>query len=651
MGSLAVCTTVKMSVSMRLLCTIAATIIVASLLPHTMAQAPANDVVSWPPGLLLLAAVLFAALGAAPDTLWNLEPAIGLFMGEGLSFFAIPTMQRVAWVANACHFVPRIRSSNGISNFWIRSDQVSSVARADAMKAALTVMSPVAYEPVEGPFQFDASRWKVTDVGLLQGIDDEPPEPPNTTVTPLARDFLYFAAIHYHAFWEWDVQIMAHDKLLFSTAGSAEGAVYDVDSSASALSIVAAQMVRRPYSQSVLRGHARHEGTLESGPYMLDIQDINRDEPICAIDFHSYAPQSVKVAASLNELASAYYRVVQYLKRTSVGAPVPAGTAAHVLVGETLWLAILGGVLLDNGRLTFQNLPGRWSNYKVSADEAYVERVKAVLNEVKPYTRSRRFSDIVNSGGNSRRQAFPFFLTGLVGQLLICYFLAVGTTAGVWMSVAFANSLFSGKLSDLHSVYWGKTADTEESGMKMLVPNTKSLMVIATFDRTTPRQGDLRPGLLLNLLGLLAAILGSVFQTRTRTALGFSDFRPSPPWVVYTSIVLTVGVSLLITITITLQQLREKTWNDNSELPTRWLIYSTIPFSFIVGGLALYLKLGAQSKLWPVLDVLTWLSGFPLGMLENGRMISADHSTVHMVLVNRWLMGAVASAVGSSRTH
>jgi hypothetical protein len=355
------------------------------------------------------------------------------------------------------------------------------------------------------------------------------------------------------------------------------------------------------------------------------------------------------VTASLNELASAYYRVVQYLKRTSVGAPTPPGTAAHVLVSETLWLAIFGGVLLHHGRLTFQNLPGRWTNNNVSADQAYVDRVEAVLSVIKPYTRSRRFSDIVKSGGNSRRQAFPFFLTGLVGQILICYFIAVGTTAGIWTTVALANSLFAGKLSDLHSVYWGKTAMTDESGMKMFVPNTKDLMVIATFGRTTPRQGDLRPGLLLNFLGLLAAILGSIFQTKTRKALGFSDFRPSPLWVVYTSIVLTISVSLLIPITIILQQLREKTWNDHSELPTRWLIYSTIPFSLIIGGLAVYATFTKRTWLWPLLDALTWLSGFPLGMLENGRMISAGHSTVHMVLVNRWLMGAVASAVGSTR--
>jgi len=643
--------TYKMSIPMRLIITAAATVLIASLLPQVMAQAPVNDVIAWPPGLLLLATVLYAALGAAPDTLWDIEPAIGILMGSGLSFFAIPTMQRVVWVTNACHFVPRIRTAYGVSNFWVRSDQVSPVARADAMKAALDVMSPVAYEPLEGggSYIFDPSRWKVTDAGLLQGIDDGPPKAPDTTELPLARHFLHFAAIHYHAFWEWDVQIMARDKLLFSTRDSEGGTVFDVDSVASALPIVAAQMVRRPYSQSVLRGRALHQpGSPDSDVYILDIEHINRDDLICTIDFHSYAPDSAKVAASLNELAYAYYRVVQYLKHQSTITPTPAGLAARVLVGEPLWLAILGGALLDHGRLTIQNLPGRWSIHSASADEAYVRRVEAILNEVKPYARSRKFEDIVYSGGNSRRAAFPFFLTGLLGQVLICYFLAVGTTAGIWTTVALANSLFAGKLSDLHSMYWGKTASTEESGMKMYVPGTKVLMAIATFDRTTPRQGNLRPGFLLNLLGLVAAILGSIFQTKTRTALGFAQFRASPPWVVYTSIVLTTGISFLITVTLILQQLRERTWNNDSELPTRWLVYSTIPCSLIISGLALYFQLGGQAKLWPVLDVITWFSGFPVGMLENGRMISADHSTVHMVLVNRWLMGAVASAVGST---
>jgi hypothetical protein len=116
---------------------------------------------------------------------------------------------------------------------------------------------------------------------------------------------------------------------------------------------------------------------------------------------------------------------------------------------------------------------------------------------------------------------------------------------------------------------------------------------------------------------------------------------------VYTSIVLTIGISFLIVVTIMLQDLREKTWNNDAQMPTRWLLYSTIPFSIIIGGLAVYFDRAHWMRLWPVLDALTWLSGIPLGMLENGRMISVDHSMVHMVLVNRWLMGAVASAVGS----
>lgn len=630
-------------------------LILAAIMPVVVAQAPVNDVIAWPPGLLLLATVLYAALAAAPDTLWNVEPAIGIFMGTGLPHFSVPTMKRVAWVASACHFLPRIRTAHGVSNFWICTDEITPEARQDTLKAVLEVLSPVIHEPSDMPnFEVDESRWQISpETGLLQPKGAQSSlssvaTPPKDI--PSARDFLCFAAVHYHAFWHWEVRIVEDEKLLFTTKGTGEGALFDVDSEEHALYVVAAQMVRRPHSQSPLRGLAQREGNHELGPYTLDIQHINRDQPICSIDFHSYAPEPDKVSAPLIELAGAYYRVVSYLKRRPTGGSslVPSNTAAHVQVGQTLWIAILGGVLLDYGRLTIQNLPGRWAVRGISADEAYLTRIQEILSLIRPSANTLKFKDVVESGGNSRRSAFPFFLVGLFGQVLICYFLAVGTTAGVWTTVALSHSLFSGKLTDWHSIYWGKTALTEESGMKIFVPGSKEYMVIATFDRTTPRQGQLRPGILLNLLGLLAAILGSVFQKQTRDALGFSEFRPSPPWVSYTSIVLCAGVSFLIATTIALQQRREKTWSDPAEIPIRWLIYSTLPASLIISGLALYFQLSRQPELWPILDALTWLSGIPLGILENGRMIAADHSMVHMVLVNRWLMGAVASAIGSS---
>jgi len=35
-------------------------------------------------------------------------------------------------------------------------------------------------------------------------------------------------------------------------------------------------------------------------------------------------------------------------------------------------------------------------------------------------------------------------------------------------------------------------------------------------------------------------------------------------------------------------------------------------------------------------------------MIENGRFFSADDNMLHLVLLNRWMMGAVASALGST---
>ncbi|KAF8149048.1 hypothetical protein B0H34DRAFT_777782 [Crassisporium funariophilum] len=650
------CARIALPISLRLAITVASTAIVAAFIPVAWAQAPVNDVIAWPPGLLLLATVLYAALGAAPDTLWNIEPSIGIFMGTGLPLFSISTMKRVAWVTSACHFLPRIRTAHGVSNFWISSDEVTPEARREALKSVLEVMSPVMYQPLEGgQFVIDEAKWQVVpETGLVQakGTVSRPGSTDELASKdiPSARDFLCFAAIRYHVFFSWDVKVVDGEKLLFATEGTGD-ILFDVENEEQAMCVVAAQMIRRPHSQSPLRALAQRidDGNSE-GSYILDISKIDKNVPMCSIDFHSYAPDHDKFSASLNEMAGAYYRVISYLKhRCADGtSSVPPDTAAIVEVGQTLWIAILGGVLFDRGRLTIQNLPGRWAVRGASADEAYLDRVHEILRLIKPYANKPKFEDIVQSGGNSRRAAFPFFLAGLFGQILICYFLAVGTTAGVWTTVALSHSLFSGKLTDWHSVYWGKTAATEESGMKMFVPGGKDYMIIATFDRTTPRQGQLRPGMLLNLLGLIAAILGSLFQKKTRDALGFSPFRPSPPWVSYTSIVLCVGVSFLVAFTIFLQQSKEKTWSDDAEIPTRVLIYSTLPASVIVSGLALYFQLSKQSQFWPILDALTWISGFPLGILENGRMISTDHSMAHMVLVNRWLMGAVASAIGSS---
>jgi len=274
-----------------------------------------------------------------------------------------------------------------------------------------------------------------------------------------------------------------------------------------------------------------------------------------------------------------------------------------------------------------------------------------VLDAIEPYANTSRFSDLVFSGGASRRPTYAFLIAGLCGQIIICYFLSVGTSAGVWTSVALANSLYAGRLTDWHTMFYGRTARTTEPGMKMYVPESpsKELMVVATFDRSSPRAvAGLSPGFLLNTCGLAAAVFGAIFQDQTRASLGFGRKTPTAKWVVYTSIALSLGISFLIFVLTALQQLRERTWSDDRERPTRWATYSNILASVVICALAIFFSHRHHEYLWPVLDALNLLSGFPLGVLENGRMISIDDNYLHLILLNRWILGAVSSSVGST---
>ncbi|KAF9476382.1 hypothetical protein BDN70DRAFT_995700 [Pholiota conissans] len=636
----------------------ASLVIVVALVLPAAAQAPVNDVISWPAGLLLLASILYSALGQNCEQLWDIDPSIGPFLGSGLPSFSLPIMRRINWVSPTCHFVPSIRSAHGVSNFWIRSEEVSSMARSEALKKASSLIHCVIYEQPQSPI--DESLWKLTPAGLVRCADTPLAFPSPPIKLPhgdhlSAHDFLLFAATDYHAFRDWEVNIFRGDQLLFSTKGMPASSVVDVDSEDAALAVVAAQMVRRPHSQTFLRNRAQLIGSDASGPYNLDLNGIDLDMPICAIDFHSYSPDSSKVSASLRELARSYFRIVQHIKG-AVNSPdwLAGGPLAKINVGQTLWIAILGGALLDTGRLTIQNLPGRWAVKDVPADEAYLTRVEGVLQAVEPYLNTNKFFDLVFSGGTSRRVTYPFLLAGLFGQMIICYFLSVGTSAGVWTSVALSNALYVGKLTDWHSLFFGRINTSSEPGMKMYLPDSpsKELMAIATLNRSSPREkNSLRPGFLVNTCGLVAAMLGSIFQEQTRVALGFGPSSPTANWVVYTSIALSSGTSLLILITIVLQQRTEHTWSDNSETPTRWAVYSTLSASFIASALAAFFIRCEFARLWPILDVLAWLSGFPLGLLENGRMVSMDDNMLHLILLNRWIIGAVASSVGSSAAN
>ncbi|TCD67338.1 hypothetical protein EIP91_000259 [Steccherinum ochraceum] len=630
----------------RITITTLTTILLASLLQPVLAQAPVNDVISWPSGLLLLASVLYAALGTNCDVLWEIDPSIGPFIWTGLPVFSISVMQRVRWVAKACHFVPRIRTAHGKSNFWIRSDEISQVARNDALRKALAVLHPVTYIPL--PTDIDKARWLPTPEGLLRSTSISPttPDLKPQSVIPSSREFLLFAASHYHVYWEVEVNIYQKGEMAFSTKGLPSDAILDVDNEEDALFITVAHMAARPHSQSIIRGFAKHD---ESTPeqYHLDMGSLDLDVPACSIDFHSYSPDKYKVAASLRELAAAYLHVVQYIKRSVE----PTGSLAQASVGQSIWIAFFGGILFDHGRLTIQNLPGAWSAKGSSADEAYLNRLESMLEVISPYANTPEFGELVFSGGTSRRATYPFLFAGLCGQMIICYFLCVGTSAGVWTAVALSNSLYAGRLTDLHSLFNGKLQHTEEPGMKMCVPRspTKDIMAIATFDRSAPRSRGLRPGLFLNILGVIAAIFGAVFQDQTRSALDFGPPSATPTWVVYTSIALALGTSGLLLITVLLQQMKERTWQDDSEVAQRWMIYTTLTGSLVVSGLAVFFMKCKEAHLWPILDAVTYLSAFPLGVLENGRMISADDNMLHLALLTRWVMGAVASSVGSSR--
>ncbi|KAF8893488.1 hypothetical protein BD779DRAFT_1641909 [Infundibulicybe gibba] len=611
------------------------------------AHSPLQEILPWPPSLLLLAATLYTALGVSPDILWCIEPAIGLLLGSGLPSIAIPAMQRTNWVANACHFVADIKTAYGKSNFWVPGRDVTSTMRAECLRKTLDILSPVVYEQPE--FRLDQSLWRLNSAGLFEAQSNPPslspplPFPSSTQPIPSARDFLLFSAIHYHAFWEWEVEVEWKGSIAFSTKGTDARAIFDVHDEQMALPIVAAQLVRRPYSQSHLRAAALEPAY---GVYRLNLDHLSRTSPVCSIDFHSYASPAWKVSGSLYELAGAYFRVVQYIKQLAPKwSTLGDGPVAHVHVGQTLWIAILGGAVLDSGRLTIQNLPGRWAMRGVSPDEAYDTRVKSILHAIEPYANKKSFGDLVFSGGSSRTPALPMLVMGIIGQTIVCYLLAACTPASLWMSVALANLLFAGKLTDWHSMYWGKTETSEEPGMKMYVPKTKRLMAIATFDRTPPREGALRPGILLNACGAVAAILGAVFQNHTRSAVGVGLYEPTPPWVLNTCIILGIGISVIIGATVMFQQSRERTWRDDSELPTRWMVYATLSCSVVVGVLALTFHATLLKALWPLLDALLFVSGLPFGSIENGRMVAGDDSIIHILLINRWLVGVTISAL------
>ncbi|KAI0314661.1 hypothetical protein OF83DRAFT_1063473 [Amylostereum chailletii] len=624
------------------------------LIQPVVAQAPANDIVSWPSGLLLLATVLYAALSTDPDALWEIEPTIGLFLFEGLPRMSISRMQSVNWFPPACHFVPGIRNAHGQRALWVCAELVGEQARAEALRKALQVLK-CAMPRVPKSF-VDQTMWKSTAEGLVRpssfGSMQARSVPSPASPQPSARDFLLFAAIHYDVFWDHEIHVLAKGRLVFNTRGMPHESIIDAANEDEALLVVAASLARQPRTQSQL--HKWMQNGL--GYHVLDLDVVPRERLICTIDFGSNAPTSSAVSASLQHLAVAYLRVVRHIRHAHQNSNIGQGSIQRVHVEQTLWIAILGGVILDRGRLTIQELPGPRRSLGESTSDVYLTLITHLLDTIS--THNSDF-DSLASRGRDRRTAITTLLVGLFGQAVVCYFVSVGTSAGVWTSVALANSIFGGRLNDIHSVWYRGGAEQDGSlqglggdpGLKMYTPGSKDIMVIATFDRSAPRLGKLRPGFLLNALGLVAATLGAVFTAPTRAALQFGPITPTPQWVVYTSIVLCLGTSVLVTGTVVLQQMKEKTWRYDSETPTRWMVYSTLPASIVVCALAMFFAECGGARFWPVLDAVTWLSGFPLGIVENGAMFQADANVLHLVLLNRWMMGAVASSLGSSRLH
>lgn len=300
-----------------------------------LAQAPVNDVIGWPSGLLLLASALYAALGNSASRLWEIEPSVGLFLLRGLPVFSLKTMRRVAWGSNTCHFVPGIRSTYGISDFWVRAESITADARRQALdivrphsvplnslqthvlsfsRQILAVLSPVIHENRDDAPP-DSRLWRATPIGLIVPVTQFhfPSSAPEYQKRATATDFIYFAAIQYHVFHEWVVEVQIGGKTVFTTQGLPPNAVIDVDSETMALYIAAAAMVRRPHSQSPLRASTATK-EINNEQYILNLDLVDLDAEACAIDMHSYTSPKSKIRASLRTLAHSYFMVVQSIK-------------------------------------------------------------------------------------------------------------------------------------------------------------------------------------------------------------------------------------------------------------------------------------------------------------------------------------------------
>lgn len=231
-----------------------------------------------------------------------------------------------------------------IPNFWIRTNDISAIARKEATEKVTQCIRCVHYSKFrEFP---ERSLWKRTPEGLLQFPDNGSPstpksnggaktEPSQASIT--ANDFLLFAAIDYHVFRKWEVQVQSAGETLFSTKDMPPSTIIDVDSVEATIPVVAAQMVHRPHSQSQLRGIATQTADEK---FILDLfwtsikwTRKQRHARSISIPMH---PDHAKISASLTELARAYYYpVVQHIKGTT-SPDISDLDLARINVGQTL---------------------------------------------------------------------------------------------------------------------------------------------------------------------------------------------------------------------------------------------------------------------------------------------------------------------------
>ncbi|KAL1735098.1 hypothetical protein EV714DRAFT_268373 [Schizophyllum commune] len=613
-----------------------------------LAQAPVNDIVGWPTGLLLLATCMYVILGTKYEDLWSIDPSTGPFLWSGFPMHSIPALYHSDQTASVCHFLPRVRTVFGPSTIWAPSEKISQEARADVLRKATKVIHPVLPDPQHTEVD---QTWLLEPSGLLRQkeILENPGLAPSEDAT--ARDFLLFAAIEYFRLDKCrckgvEVCVYRGTCCLFSTKGLPRRWVMDVDNEEMALRVVAAILHCHPHVESQLSTYA------VTGPpscrVQLDQIDAQKDLCIVITSFGTSVDDKCGVHTSLNELAKAYFIVVQHHKKEPDVEKRMEGYVAIASVKQTMWLAIFGGALLESGRLTIQNLQG-YREHDMFIDQAFSRRIEHVLDTLSPRGNDVDLTEITHDFMPSKRSALShvFFVAGLLGQMITSYFLCASGCVGTWSSVALANSLYSGRLSDWHTRSHGGASGAAEAGIWMQAPFTKDVMCFATLDRSMPRVDKQRPGILLNVCGIAAAIMGVVFQQQTRTALGFDDAPSlmSPSIAFATSVVITF-LALLFSVFLGLTDLETLTDSDRY----KWIWTSTavgMVIASVLGNSVYYARnYLCEQTLWITIDVTVWITGLPLGWLLNGQLpVDVDHTVVHFALASRWMMGALASLI------